>query len=434
MRQEKFISLLADYSFSFVDKALQWALQEEEYVAYYTSCGIGYPHGAFPQLLAIGALEIHRLEEVPFEQLYQLHLQTPDWRFGYFTYDLKNSIHGLSSENSVNINFPPCTFFRPKHLIFFEDAGIRLQTIADPQLLYNNIIATAISPPRSCQTAKPAPHMAKNEYLSKVQAIKDHILEGDCYELNLCFEFVAQDYQEDPLLLFRQLRQHSPAPFSCFLRMGHQYLISASPERFLKKEKALLISQPIKGTIRRGSTPEQDKQLKEALANSEKDRAENLMIVDLVRNDLARSCSWGSVQVPELFGIYSFRQVHQMISTITGQLRADVPFTEAIKAAFPMGSMTGAPKHIVMELIDEYENSRRGLYSGSAGFITPAGDFDLNVVIRSLLYDTQKRKISFSVGGAITWDSDPEQEYQECLLKAKAILQLLNAEIPNELD
>lgn len=426
MRQELTFTLSPEACSNFVVQALQWAMQEDSrHLAYYTSCQIPYPQGAFPHLLAIGAHALHELGDAPFDQLQKLHDQQPDWYFGYFTYDLKNRVHGLKSRGPQKIAFPPCRFFQPKHLIFFEQDQVRIASLGDPRDVFEAISAQQSAPLRTCANTLPKAQMGKKEYLRKVHRIKEHIREGDCYELNLCFEFSADSYAEDPLMLFRQLMATSPAPFACFQRHEDQYLISASPERFLKKEGQQLVSQPIKGTIRRGSTAAEDQQLKSQLRMSEKDRAENMMIVDLVRNDLARSCSWGSVSVPELFGIYSFRQVHQMISTISGSLRPGIAFTEAIRAAFPMGSMTGAPKKIVMELIDQYENSQRGLYSGAAGFITPAGNFDFNVVIRSMLYDAHRQRLSFSVGGAITWDSEPEQEWEECLLKARAILQLL---------
>ena len=202
-------------------------------------------------------------------------------------------------------------------------------------------------------------------------------------------------------------------------------MLCGSPERFLRKKGRQLISQPIKGTIRRGVTQQEDEVLRQQLHQSLKDRAENVMIVDLVRNDLARSCQAGTVRVPELFGTYPFRQVWQMISTVTGQQHEQVDWLAAIKNAFPMGSMTGAPKVMSMQLIEKYEKSRRGLYSGAVGYITPNRDFDFNVVIRSILYNQIRQYLSFQVGGAIVYDSDPEQEYQECLLKAKGMLKAL---------
>ncbi|NRB65024.1 MAG: anthranilate synthase component I family protein, partial [Saprospiraceae bacterium] len=202
-------------------------------------------------------------------------------------------------------------------------------------------------------------------------------------------------------------------------------MLCASPERFLRKRNDVLISQPIKGTRSRGLTPQEDEALKQDLMNSQKDRSEHVMIVDLVRNDLARSSLTGSVQVSELYGIYSFAQVHQMISTIQSRLRPDIPLVEAIRNAFPMGSMTGAPKIKAMELIDQLESTKRSIYSGAIGYISPEGDFDFNVVIRTLFLRQDVGYLSFSVGGAIVYDSDPEQEYQECMWKAKAILETL---------
>jgi para-aminobenzoate synthetase component 1 len=214
-------------------------------------------------------------------------------------------------------------------------------------------------------------------------------------------------------------------PFSVYLKQQPRYVLGASPERFLKKTSNRLVSQPIKGTIRRGRTTTEDEALKLALRNSEKEQAENLMIVDLVRNDLARSAETGSVQVDELFGIYSFQQVHQMISTVSATARADASLAEILGNAFPMGSMTGAPKIRAMQRIDELEATRRGVFSGAIGYITPDGDADFSVVIRSVLYNATDQYASFMVGSAITYDADPEQEYAECLLKASAMRSVL---------
>jgi para-aminobenzoate synthetase component 1 len=210
--------------------------------------------------------------------------------------------------------------------------------------------------------------------------------------------------------------------------MGEQFLLSASPERFIKKVGKKIISQPIKGTARRGANEEEDKQIKHHLFNDPKERAENIMIVDLVRNDLSRTADKGSVIVEELCGIYTFPQVHQMISTVVSELREDVHFIEAIRQCFPMGSMTGAPKVRAMKLIEKYESTKRGLFSGAVGYITPEGDFDFNVVIRSILYNARNHYLSFMVGGAITMQAEAEKEYEECMLKAKAIMRVLKDE------
>jgi para-aminobenzoate synthetase component 1 len=263
-----------------------------------------------------------------------------------------------------------------------------------------------------------------------VEAIRQHIIEGDVYEMNLCQEFFAENVPLEPLATFERLNALTNAPFAAYLRRGEHYLLCASPERFLKKENNRLISQPIKGTRRRHPEPAEDARIREQLRDSIKDRAENIMIVDLVRNDLARNCLPGSVQVEDLFGIYSFQTVHQMISTVTGQLRPGIHPLLALRDAFPMGSMTGAPKVMAMELIEQYERSRRGLFSGALGYFSPDGDFDFNVVIRSILYNAGTGYLSCQVGGAIVYDSVPEQEYEECLLKVRALLEAIGAKQP----
>ncbi len=413
------------YTADFVQKALNWAATHP-YCSYFTSNGIPYPEGAFPELLAAGTNIALNSEEAPFDKLQKLHEEQKSWLIGYFTYDLKNEIHRLTSSNPLTVSFPSCTFYQPDYLLFFRKEEVEILCYkGKPEEVMAAIKATPLPEPAGIPHITLRSHMLREEYIAKVKAVKEHILQGDCYELNLCQEFSASEVELNPLSLFLALNRLSPAPFASFQKFSNQYLICASPERFLKKEGDVLTSQPIKGTIRRGKTPGEDEALKHQLLNDEKERAENMMIVDLVRNDLAISSLPGSVKVKEMFGIYSFRHVHQMISTISSTLRPELPFTEGIRKAFPMGSMTGAPKKKVMELIDHYENSSRGMYSGAVGFITPEGNFDFNVVIRSLLYDAAERRISFQAGGAITFDSDPEKEYEECLLKARALMQVL---------
>lgn len=266
---------------------------------------------------------------------------------------------------------------------------------------------------------------SKNSYIEKVNKLKQHIQQGEIYEINFCIEFYAENVKINPFKQFDKLIAISPMPFSCFIKHQNKYLICASPERFLKKRDNVLISQPIKGTIKRSENIIEDKQLKEELKNSIKEKSENVMIVDLVRNDLSRIAERGSVKVDELYGIYSFPQWYQMISTISCTLKEGKGFDEILKATFPMGSMTGAPKISAMQLIEKYESTKRGMYSGSVGIILPNGDFDLNVVIRSIQYNTETGYLSFMVGSAITILSDAEKEYEECLLKAKAIFSVL---------
>ena len=255
--------------------------------------------------------------------------------------------------------------------------------------------------------------------------MQQHILRGDCYEINFCQEFFAKKTIIDPVATYKKLSAVSPNPFSALYKMNDQWLICASPERFLKKQGTKILSQPIKGTSKRIDNSEKDKLSKDELFNSAKDRSENVMVVDLVRNDLSKLCKEGTVQVDELYGVYSFPQVHQMISTISGELKADISFSTIVKAAFPMGSMTGAPKQRAVTLIEKYEQTKRGIFSGALGYISPEGDFDFNVVIRSIMYNAATAYLSFQTGSGITFYSDPEKEWEECLLKATAIKTVL---------
>ncbi len=318
--------------------------------------------------------------------------------------------------------------FEDKNLSkLIEEIENKEAEISNSKLIYNSL---SVSSPTTSNHLKPkiSCRFTEEEYLQTVEIIKNHIIEGDVYELNLCIEFFIEKLELNPLEAYQELCKISKMPFSSFLKItvndSEKYALCASPERFLKKTGNKLISQPIKGTVKRGLTQEEDEELKNYLRTSEKERAENMMIVDLVRNDLARSAEIGSTHASEMFGIYSFQQVHQMISTVEATLHKDKNWSEAIKNAFPMGSMTGAPKIKATQLIEKYEKTKRGLYSGSVGYITPNGDFDFNVVIRTLFYDSFSKYASFQVGGAITYDSEPKSEWEECLLKAKAIRSL----------
>ncbi|MGI9160898.1 MAG: aminodeoxychorismate synthase component I [Saprospiraceae bacterium] len=348
-----------------------------------------------------------------------------DWKFGFLGYDLKNEVENLRSAHPDGIGLPDMGFFQPITVVGIRNNCLEVHTLEDdPAKILRQVAETSLSAPAP---DSPALHLqariSKQEYLDAVEAIRRHIVEGDIYEMNYCQEFFSDAAETDPLRLFERLNALSRAPFAAFMRWGDRYLLSGSPERFLRKKKDTLLSQPIKGTRRRGATPEEDAAIRAALADSEKDRAENVMIVDLVRNDLARNCRPGSVAVTELFGIYSFPTVHHMISTIQGVLRPDAHPVQALRDAFPMGSMTGAPKVRAMELIEHYERSRRGLYAGAVGYWAPEGDFDFNVVIRSLFYHQTNRYLSYQVGSAIVFDSVGEEEYAECLLKGAALRQ-----------
>lgn len=433
----------------FLQKSLQWAQDFKTFV-YLNPNEIAYPHEPFLHVLAVGEKrKISSIENVnigkntSFDKLYNFWKNKNSWLFGYFNYDLKNELEDVFSNNLDRLNFPEFYFFEPTYLFFFDNKGNLIfdKTTAENGLddntlskLIEEIESTEIKSDSQLLVSPPTTkkkincRFSEEEYLQTVEKIKNHIVEGDVYELNLCIEFFIEKLELNPLEAYQELCKISKMPFSSFLKItiddSEKYAICASPERFLKKIGNKLISQPIKGTVKRGKTEEEDEALKNYLRTSEKERAENMMIVDLVRNDLARSAEIGSTHASEIFGIYSFQQVHQMISTVEATLAQDKTWADALKNAFPMGSMTGAPKIKATELIEKYEKTKRGLYSGSIGYITPRGDFDFNVVIRTLFYDTLSKYASFQVGGAITYDSDPQSEWEECLLKAKAIRSL----------
>ena len=409
----------------FVAQALFWA-SGFEHMAYYGHHDIPYPHDGFREILAVGSRELimPKPGEDRFAILERAHQN--EWLFGYLGYDLKNDLEQLSSDNPDRLGFPEIAFFKAEHILFFTDDEVIIDS-EQPEL-FNKIMETELNRTKS-EFKDLKSSIDRAQYIDTVNQLRQHIEEGDCYEINFCQEFHGQTGEVNPINLFLELSVISPKPFATFQKWNDQYILCASPERFLKKVGNRLISQPIKGTRPRGTTANEDTQLAYDLRHDEKELAENMMIVDLVRNDLARTAKTGTVKVEELFGIYQFEQVFQMISTVVSELREDVSFTGAIKHAFPMGSMTGAPKVKVMELIEQYEATKRGPFSGAAGYITPTGDFDFNVLIRSLFLDLEKQLYSFQVGSAITYDSAAEKEYEECLVKAKAIGLLIGQSI-----
>jgi para-aminobenzoate synthetase component 1 len=417
---------LADLPADFRVRALQWAARFP-HCAYFEPNGLEYPYGPFDRLLAVATAGVEAAGSLA--ELRALLVPQPDLgpRCGFITYDVKNDIEALTSQNHQAFDWPQLHFFTPQTWLCWRPDAVEIHGQGAGVLA--EILAQPVLAERAPQLPALRPRLAKADYLRAVAAIRDDILNGEVYELNLCQEFYAETIALDPPSTFWRLMEASPAPFAGFIRWHDHFLLCASPERFLSRQGSQLISQPIKGTIRRGATPAADAQQRNALLHDEKERAENLMIVDLVRNDLARLAQTGTVRVPELFGLYPFRHLWQMISTVTAELRPGVDLVDGLHAAFPMGSMTGAPKIRAMQLIEQYENSRRGLYSGSIGYAGPTGEFALNVVIRSLQYRQDTGYLSFQVGSAITYDSDPEREYEECLLKAQALLEVLGTSI-----
>ena len=412
-------------------KALQWASQFPLLCLLDSNA---YPHDRYSCIdwvLAVDALDFCSTAKNSFDALKKFTEQATEKIFGFLTYDLKDQIEHLSSANEDTMAFPALYFFKPRYIIEIKKGKVIFnRNYPEAFDLYERIMNTATH--QSSVVCGPSSLISRTQkatYLQNVRSIKEQIKAGDFYEMNYCCEFYATPAQIDPVSVFNTLNARSRAPFSAFFRLNDKYLICTSPERFLKKTGTKIISQPIKGTIKKGNSDAENDALKTQLLNSEKERAENVMIVDLVRNDLAKHANPGTVKVEELFGIYEFPTVHQMISTVSADLQEGTHPVDVIRDAFPMGSMTGAPKVEVMKNIEALEDQKRGLYSGSVGYFTPEGDFDLNVVIRSIFYSSAKEYVSIQVGSAITYDADSDAEYDELLLKAQAMLDALDAKI-----
>jgi para-aminobenzoate synthetase component 1 len=406
--------------------------------------GQGYqpPHDRWENLLAAGVVDsVQASAGDALEKLRGFMSRHDDWIFGHFGYGLAEETEPFEREakpGGNSVGFPDLHFFVPEVVIRLEEDCIHIGSGADAGMIFEAIRATGLEEEATGiqETATGATAAAsgaefqsvlsRDEYIHTVEALRQHILRGDCYEINFCQEFFSRDVTIDPLRTWRSLSQASPNPFSAFYRLDDRFMFCASPERYLKRTGNTLISQPIKGTAARVLDDIRDDEAAGArLRASAKERSENVMVVDLVRNDLSKICLPGTVRVRELFGVYSFPQVFQLISTVEGKLRPGIGLIEAIKASFPMGSMTGAPKRRVVELIHRYEPSSRGLFSGSIGYVAPGGDFDFNVVIRSLFYNQASRYLSYQVGSGITFYSDAQAEYEECLVKAIGIKKAL---------
>ncbi len=435
------------------------------------------PYNSVECLLAVNAVSSFTSTPNTLKDFTQFEQTKNDWLFGHVSYDFKNELHGLTSNHHDGIQFPDFFFFQPETVIelsknevvitcienkpesiFTKITGIRNWELSKtpnpkPQIINNDQRTTnneqltidseqlttkneqrktsneqRVSSIEQRATNIITPRITKEIYLKTIEQLKKHILRGDCYEINFCQEFYATNVTINPLETYQKLAEISPNPFSCFYKLEDKFLLCASPERYIKKQGTQIISQPIKGTFKRNvHNPEIDIANKNALQNSSKDKAENVMVVDLVRNDFSKICTEASVKVDELFAVYTFPQVYQMISTISGTVAPHTNFANVLAATFPMGSMTGAPKQKVMELTEQYEQTKRGIYSGCVGYIAPNKDFDFNVVIRSIMYHAQNQYLSYQVGGGITYNSHAESEYEECLLKAEAMRRVLNS-------
>lgn len=413
----------------FKEQLLLWSQQFDE-VVWLDSNEYNQNYESYDAILAVDAFTSIKTDVYQaFDDLKSYQTVTNDWIFGYLTYDLKNDLEDLKSQNYDGLEFPELYFFQPKKLFLIKGDSVEIQYLRmvddDIENDLNSIESIMNTNETIEHSIKIKLRIHKDDYFKKVNQMLAHIYRGDIYEANFCQEFYAEDTDIHPLETYHKLNEISKTPFATFFKLYDKYLLSASPERYLKKSGNTIISQPIKGTAKRSKDDVEDSRLKSELENNTKERSENIMIVDLVRNDLSQTAIKGSVKVEELCKVYTFNQVHQMISTITSQIETTTHPVEVIKTTFPMGSMTGAPKISAMQIIEQLEETKRGLYSGAVGYFSPTGDFDFNVIIRSILYNDTNKYVSYSVGSAITAKSDPQSEYEECLIKAKAMREVL---------
>ncbi len=413
----------------FKKKLLHWAQQFDVFV-WLDSNNYHQKYSSYDAILAVGVHKKITCDcKNAFDKLKTFQEGANDYIFGYLGYDLKNDLEDLTSNNFDGLGFSDLNFFQPKKIFFLKKRILEVKYLSelkgemedDLKNIENQSHQQEDSSFINHDKIKIKQRISKNNYSKKLTNILDHIHRGDIYEVNFCQEFYAENATINTLKVYKKLNKISTPPFASFFKIKDKYLLSASPERFVKKEGNKLISQPIKGTARRLSNTKEDQKLAEQLYYDPKERAENIMIVDLVRNDLSKTAVKGSVNVEELCNVYSFKQVHQLISTVVSEVKKDKNPVDIIKSLFPMGSMTGAPKISAMKIIEQQEETKRGLYSGAVGYISPDNNFDFNVVIRSILHNKTNKYTSFIVGGAITSQSNIENEYEECMVKAEAM-------------
>jgi para-aminobenzoate synthetase component 1 len=386
-----------------------------------------FPREDADALLAVGAEDSFVLqpeEVVDWRALSRWINDKRDWVVGWVGYDGRRAVEQFDDGLFKRGHMPVVCLIKPKHVVSISAGEYRMMkgtwNEAWKEWLNLNECSDSID-----QRVEWHQGVSKEDYRMHAQDLLYQIQQGNIYEANYCIDFFANARLNDPAAVWRRLYKKTNAPFAAYAEVDGQHLLCASPERYLKRTGHRVISQPIKGTARRSQDPAEDEQLKQQLASSRKEQAENVMIVDLVRNDLSRCALRGSVKVDELFGVHTFTTVHHLISTISCEVDAACDWTALMQASFPMGSMTGAPKLSAMQWIERHERLSRGIYSGTLGYIDPSGDFDFNVVIRSIQYDAARQLLQCHVGGAITALSDLEEEYKECLLKASAVLDIL---------
>ena len=428
MAKRQFVSFPFSDLYAIKQQVLNWS------AGFDTCCFLDnqeYPSDGDSYECLAAAGELTRLQAPAgraFEELKTFSLNLNDWLFGHFSFSLKSETEHANSVLPDFVGFPDLFFFVPQIVVLIRRMEIQIGVEgSNHQEIYEQILGSSS---RSDNTSGDPPRIrqriTREEYIRIIHRLQEHIQRGDCYEINFCQEFFSENARVNPLALYSALNKVSPSPFSAFYSVDKRYLLCASPERYLKRKGATILSQPMKGTAARNRVNAVlDAELREELSTSEKDRSENVMVVDLVRNDLSKICEINSVRVTELFGVYSFAQVHQMISTITGKPKRGLHWSEMVAQTFPMGSMTGAPKKRVLELTEAYEKSARGLFSGAVGYVEPNQDFDFNVVIRSLLYNLPGKYLAYFAGSGITANSDPDKEYAECLIKVAAFEKII---------
>ena len=412
----------------FIPKALSWLEKNYDNISYLNpNQYFNYPQKPFRHLIAFGSeysVQTNDTQNV-FDAWKEIRRQySKDWLFVFISYEGKNSVEELTSKKEQAIHFNTATFNIPKHVWEINSNEIRILK-GDGNSIIADIQNSHGEEKKQQPTISIHHLVSRHQYIEQVTAIQKYILEGNAYEINYCMPFVGKG-KLNAVDTYLKLNTLTPMPFSVFYKFNTEYILSASPERFIKKDQQQIISQPIKGTSKRGSTIEEDQQLKIILRDSQKEQAENAMIVDLVRNDLSRTGLAGSVHVPELCGMYTFPNVHQLISTVASIMNTAYSSIEVIKQAFPMGSMTGAPKVSAMHLIDSVEEVARGPFSGTVGYMDPEDNFDFNVLIRSIFYNNETEEIFMEAGSAITHYADAETEYEECITKITPMITILS--------
>ena len=424
MRKEKVFKV--ENIVDFKEKLLFFSKSKEN-VIYLDSNGI---KNDYEFIFSYGKISELKSFDNSLEKLDNYINQVNDWIFGFISYDLKEEIEDIKSENLKYFEVPNLSFFQPSTIWVFDGVELKALYFDEKELfdVWNEINKIYISCDnnKSNQNIELKGRLSRDEYINKIKNIKKRIKMGDTYELNFCFDFFNDNTKISPENTFVKLNKLTESPMSVYYKDQHLHVLSSSPERFIKRNKKTIISQPIKGTKKRGITMEEDVFMINSLKNSVKEKSENHMIVDLVRNDFSRIAQKGTVKVTELSKINTYKNIHQMVSTVEAQIENDIFFSTILKSTFPMGSMTGAPKIKTMKIIEEFEETSRGLYSGAIGYIDPDKNFDFNVVIRTIIYDEKLTKISVNVGSGITIKSVPADEYEECLTKIDALKKSLS--------